>query len=86
MKVAGCVFQERNIKEYSRTTFEATYKKHHFYISCDHGHGQAEYDHLTRFHISVYHVESGMYAVQTYEDCHGIRDAILIALRGGMFC
>lgn len=85
MKVAGCIFQEKNIRENSSTTFEATYKKRRFYISSNHGHGKAEYSHLTRYHIDVIDMDSGMYDVQTYEDCHSIRDAIIVALKGAMF-
>jgi hypothetical protein len=85
MKIAGCIFQERNIRENSSTTFEATYKKRRFYISSDHGFGQPKEHWLTRYNIDVFDVESGMYDVQTYEDCHSIRDAIIVALKGAMF-
>ena len=85
MKIAGCIFQKRNIRENSSTTFEAVYKKRRFYISSEHGFGKPDENWLTRFNIDVIHIETGMYDVQTYGDCPSIRDAIIVALKGAMF-
>ena len=81
MKVSEAVIQNRNIKVSTEKDFEATYKGHSIYISSDHGFGKARYNHLTRFNIDVKGAD-GLYAVQSYEDFHTIKDAIRYALKG----
>lgn len=61
--------------------FEGTYKGMDIFVSSDHGLGEPEYDHLTRFNITVTD-KAGMYAVDSYKDCHTIQDAIRYALKG----
>jgi len=85
MKISGCVFQKKNIREYSENVFDAVYKGRQFYITTDHGHGEPQYKHLKRFDITVIEIKSGMYDVFSYEDCHTMRDAIRYALKGAMF-
>lgn len=84
MKISGCVFQDKMIKEFSENTFDARYKKRNFYITTDHGHGFPKHKHLKRFDITVKD-DSGMYDVSTYEDFHNIEDAIREALKGACF-
>lgn len=84
MKISGKVIQDRMIRQYTEDVFDASYKGREIYITSDHGHGPAEYDHLTRYDITVRVFESGMYDVDTYEDCHTMRDAIRYALEGAM--
>lgn len=84
MKVSGCVFQSRNIKQYDSNNFYATYKGKSFHITTDHGLGKPKYNYFKRFNIDVIDIETGMYDVQTYEDCHDIKDAIRHALYGAM--
>jgi hypothetical protein len=43
-----------------------------------------DYDHLKRFLIDVVDIKTGMYDVQTYQDLHTVRDAIIYALKGAM--
>lgn len=85
MKVAGCIFQKKFIEENTENEFIATYKGHRFVITTDHGFGEPKYKHLKRFNIDVYGVEYGIGAVCTWKDFHSIRDAIIYALKGGMF-
>lgn len=81
MKIGGAVIQNRNIIEHSNNNFEATYKGKTIFITTKHGHGRPELKHLTRYDIDVVD-DSGAYDVQTWEDLHSIRDAILFALKG----
>lgn len=84
MKIAvGTIIQERMIRENTKDTFDAVYKKYSIYITSDHGHGKPEYDHLTRYDITV-RGEDGGYLVDTYEDYHTMKDAIRDALQGAM--
>lgn len=82
MKVGGRIIQNRNITQKTPDDFEATYKGHIISISTDHGFGEPEYDHLKRFNIDVYELNTGMFAVETWGDFHTIKDAIRYALEG----
>lgn len=82
MKISAAIIQERNITINTPERFQATYKGREINITTDHGHGKPKYDHLKRYDITVQHLESGMYDVDTYEDCHTMRDAIRYALKG----
>ncbi len=84
MKVAGCIIQKRNILEHNYGLFNANYKGKRIYISTDHGFGKPQFPHLKRFLIDVVDIKTGMYDVQSYQDCHTIRDAIIYALDGAM--
>jgi hypothetical protein len=84
MKVAGCVFQNRNITINTENEFDALYKGKRIYITTDHGFGEPKYRQLKRFLIDVIDIKTGMYDVQTYQDCHSVRDAIIQALNGAM--
>ena len=84
MKVSGCIIQKRQIIDHTENLFHAYYKCKLIYISTDHGFGKPQYDHIKRFLIDVVDIKSGMYIVQTYQDCHTIRDAIIYALKGAM--
>lgn len=79
MKIGGRIFQQKKIIEHTNDTFNAQYKKCDFYITTDHGFGDAQYDHLKRYCINV-RSEDGGYLVQTYNDFHDIRSAIIYAL------
>ena len=82
MKVSGKVIQNRNIKQNDGVTFHAIYKRKTIWASKDHGLGKPKYDHLTRYNIEVTDNKSGMFDVDTYEDCHTMEDAIRCALKG----
>ena len=82
MKISGAIIQQRNIIVSSENEFQATYKGKEIYISTEHSLGKPKYDHLKRFNIDVQDMNTGMYDVQTYEDCHEINDAIRYALKG----
>lgn len=82
MKISGCVIQNRNIKENTPSDFIATYKGKQIIVSSNHGFGKPIYEHLTRFNIDVIDIKTGMIDVESYEDCHEIRDAIRHALHG----
>lgn len=82
MKVSEAIIQERNISVNTENDFEATYKGKRIFISTDHGFGKAKYDHLKRYNIDVRDIETGMYDVQSYQDCHTMKDAIRFALKG----
>lgn len=84
MKISGCVIQTRQIVDHTEEIFSANYKGKHIYISTDHGFGEPKYKHLKRFLIDVVDVKTGLYDVQSYEDLHDIRDAIICALKGAM--
>jgi hypothetical protein len=84
MKISGCIIQNRNICDSTENLFKAIYKGKCIYISTDHGFGKPKYDHLKRFLIDVIDIKTGMYDVQTYEDFHVIRDAIIFALKGSL--
>lgn len=81
MKIAGVIIQNRNITVNTEKEFEAKYKGKRIYITANHGHGKPKESHLNRYNIDVID-DSGMYDVQTYEDLHSIRDAIIYALKG----
>lgn len=82
MKIAGCIIQNRNIIESNQHTFHAIYKGKSIYVSSKHGFGKARYGHLTRFYILVIDVKTEICDVDMYEDCHDIREAIRVALKG----
>ena len=82
MKISGAVIQERNIEVNTPDNFFATYKGKQIIISSDHGLGKPRYDHLTRFCIDVIDIKTGLRDVDSYEDCHDIKDAIRLALQG----
>jgi hypothetical protein len=81
MKVAGCIIQEKNITVNTEKKFEARYKGKRIYITANHGHGKPKEKHLKRYDIDVIDFD-GTYDVQTWEDLHSIRDAIIFALKG----
>ena len=80
MKIAGVIIQNRNITVNTEKEFEARYKGKRIYITTNHGHGKPKENHLNRYDIDVID-DSGMYDVQTYEDLHTMRDAIIYALK-----
>ena len=82
MKIAGAVIQDRNIRVNTDNDFEATYKGKLIIISTDHGFGKPRWEHLKRFNIDVKDIETGMLDVQSYEDFHDMRGAIISALKG----
>lgn len=82
MRISGCVFQQRNIIINSEEQFRAKYKGKEINISMFHNLGEAKFNHLTRFRLIVLDIKSGITNVDTYEDCHNIRDAIRCALKG----
>jgi len=84
MKVSGCIIQKRQIIDNTENLFNANYKSKRIYITTDHGFGKPQYNHLKRFSIDVVDIKTGMYDVQSYQDCHTIRDAIIYALKGAM--
>ena len=81
MKIAGVIIQNRNITVNTEKEFEARYKGKRIYITANHGHCKQKENHLNRYDIDVID-DSGMYDVQTYEDLHTMRDAIIYALKG----
>lgn len=84
MKVSGCIIQKRQIIDHTENLFNANYKGKRIYISTEHGFGKPQYGHLKRFLIDVVDIKTGMYDVQSYQDCHTVRDAIIYALKGAM--
>jgi hypothetical protein len=82
MKIAGCIIQNRNIKTHTKDEFYAFYKGKSINITTNHGFGKPHYDHLTRFMIDVIDEKTGLRDVNTYEDLHTVRDAIIYALKG----
>ena len=82
MKISGAIIQQRNIEVSTENEFRATYKGKQISITTDHGFRDPKYDHLKRFMIDVTDINTGMYDVQTYEDCHEINDAIRSSLKG----
>ena len=82
MKISGAIIQQRNIIENNEYRFEATYKGKKIVVSTIHGLGKPKYPHLTRYNIDVTDIKTGMADVETYEDCHQMRDAIRTALYG----
>lgn len=84
MKIGQLVIQKRNIKENTANVFDATYKGKRIYITTNHGFGKPKYDHLNRYMIDVVDIKTGLKDVDTYDDCHEIKDAIRLALKGAM--
>ena len=84
MKISGKIIQSKNIKEHTNDVFFATYKGKTISITTDHGFGKPTYAHLKRFLIDVVDIKTGMYDVNTYEDCHNMHDAIRYALKGAL--
>lgn len=82
MKISGAIIREKFISENTPDKFNAIYKGREINITTDHGHGKPKYNHLKRYGITVIHLESGMYDVNTYEDFHTMQDAIRYALKG----
>lgn len=82
MKILGCIIQNRNIKENTDSKFFAEYKGKQIIISSYHNLGKPKLEHLTRFNIDVIDIKTGINDVDTYEDCHDIRDAIRYAIAG----
>jgi hypothetical protein len=80
MKIAGKVIQDRNIKINSNEQFIATYKGKEIEIQAFYG--GTKYNHLIGFDIEVYDLKSGMKDVETYQELHTMRDAIIYALKG----
>ena len=81
MKIAGCIFRKSEIREYTRTTFLAHYKKREFYITSNQGYGKAKEPGKTRFYLSVMG-DDGIYDVDYYDDFNNIKEAIEAALKG----
>lgn len=79
MKISTAIIQERNISINDPANFSATYKGREINITTDHRHGNPKYDHLKRYDITV--TINGSYEVNTYEDCHTMKDAIRYALK-----
>jgi hypothetical protein len=84
MKVGGCIIQERKIEVNNENLFVAKYKGKRIYITTDCAFGKPQYEHLKRYLVDVKDIKTGMYDVETYEDFHTMRDAILYALKGSM--
>ena len=82
MKISGAIIRDKFISENTPDKFNAIYKGREINITTDHGHGKPKFDHLKRYDITVIHLESGMYDVNTYEDLHTMQDAIRYALKG----
>lgn len=82
MKISGAIIRDKFISENTPNKFKAIYKGREINITTDHGHGKPKYDHLNRYDITVIHLESGMYDVNTYEDLHTMQDAVRCALKG----
>jgi hypothetical protein len=82
MKVSGAIIRNKFIKENSSSSFSAIYKGREINITTNHGHGDPQYSHLKRYDITVIHLQSGIYDVNTYQDCHSMQDAIRYALKG----
>lgn len=80
MKISTAIIQEKNISINTSKAFSAIYKGREINITTDHGHGKPKYNHLKRYDITV--TINGSYVVNTYEDCHTMRDAIRYALKG----
>lgn len=82
MKISGKIIQNRNIRHNTEIMFEAIYKGRWIWITTEHGLGKPKLDHLTRYSIIVTDEKTGMYDVNTYQDCHTMTDAIRYALKG----
>lgn len=82
MKISGLLIQNRNILVYNENNFICTYKGKQINITTNHGLGEPIYNHLKRYSISVINMDTGMKDVDTYDDFHTMRDAIMNALRG----
>lgn len=82
MKIQGKIIRTSNIVEHSDTTFHAIYKGKTIYVSSEHGLGKAYMSYLTRYNIEVTDNLTGLYDVDTYNDCHTMIDAIIHALKG----
>lgn len=82
MRIGEAIIQNRNIDINTKNEFYATYKGKKIHVSASHGFGEAKEYWLTRFNIDVIDIKSGMKDVETYEDCHDIREAIRCALKG----
>lgn len=80
MRISTAIIQQRNIIVNTSETFIATYKGREINITTKHGYGKPKYDHLKRYDITV--TINGSYEVNTWEDCHTMRDAIRVALKG----
>jgi hypothetical protein len=80
MKISTAIIQERSISINTPETFSATYKGREINITTDHEYGNSKYPHLKRYDITV--TINGSYEVNTYEDCHTMKDAIRYALKG----
>lgn len=84
MKIAGANFREDKIRKYTPERFQATYKRHYLDINADHGHGKARDKDQTRFDLTVTDMNTGMYAVDDYNDFDCIEDAIAYCLKGAL--
>jgi len=82
MKISGAIIRDKFISKNTPDNFNAIYKGREINITTDHGHGKPKYNHLKRYDITVIHLESEMYDVNTYEDFHTMQDAIRYALKG----
>lgn len=82
MKISEAVIQDRNISVNTENDFDAKYKGKSIIISTNHGFGKPKWEHLRRYNIDVKDIKSGIIDVQSYEDCHNMRDAIRLALIG----
>ncbi|MBO0323483.1 hypothetical protein J0X14_14335 [Muricauda sp. CAU 1633] len=86
MKIAGCIFQQRKITEYSKKHFEAEYKGHSIYVTRDHGFGKSKEYGKKRFYINVEDLNADSFTTccDTYDDFENIEKAIEYALHGAM--
>lgn len=82
MKIAGRIIQTRNIITNTPSEFEAMYKGLYILVTTRHHHGQPKEDHLTRYSMEAWAIKNGIFDVQTWEDCHNIKDAIRKTLEG----
>lgn len=82
MKNSGAIIRDKCISENTSDKFNAIYKGREINITTYHGHGKPKCDHLKRYDITVIHLGSGMYDVNTYEYLHTMQDAIRYALKG----
>lgn len=82
MKIQNKIIQNKNIKEFTEDTFDATYRGKQIWISTDHGFGDARYGDMIRYNIEVTDILTGLYDVDTYEDFYSMKEAITYAVKG----
>lgn len=80
MRISGAIIQNRNIEVSTRNKFVAIYKKKRINVSDGHKSGKPDEWWLTRYSVEVIDIKTGIVDVDSYKDCHEIRDAIRYAL------